>query len=483
MNSKIIIIIFFFTCFSYTNNVIGQSLIGNVKISGQFLDKGFKIVEISKCGIRSHLNYDPDFEIPVNINRTFQQTLKIMSPSYYRIGDLFVGHTIFLEPFDSIDIKFIPVPNFKTKINNGEMIGKQYSIAAKSKYYGNIIFFDELDKLIGVTIKYKFEEPLLFKEKCKVAFDKSIKLLNDFKAKGIISENFYRYTIEDLKARHLLWFCEMLSQKNNIKYKSILTKDFKTNLFSDSVFAVASDKYSTASSVYNYYIANNFNPKNYYSNLSNEFASILKNYIGLVRDRLMGWQIEDYIGKEYPSFDSCYQVFLIECNNSKIRNEVINKVISYMKPIKNLNKIELKSLLRLSNLKSINETKMPVLNAISDSVVNLIDCWATWCIPCRNQMPYVHELQKKYGARLNIIYLSFDKDINKWKLFLEKNNLKINQYIINNDFGSEFSKYFDIQAIPRYILISKGGIKVLNAKMPLPALQEEFEEELKKYLN
>ena len=76
-----------------------------------------------------------------------------------------------------------------------------------------------------------------------------------------------------------------------------------------------------------------------------------------------------------------------------------------------------------------------------------------------------------------------DKDEVKWKSYQKKNNLGVNQFIIDNDFASAFSKYFDIQEIPRYILISKGGVKVLNARMPLPALQEEFEEELKKYLN
>jgi hypothetical protein len=98
-------------------------------------------------------------------------------------------------------------------------------------------------------------------------------------------------------------------------------------------------------------------------------------------------------------------------------------------------------------------------------------------------MPFMHSFEKKYKNKLNVVYLSFDKDEVKWKSYHKKNNLGVNQFIIDNDFGSAFSNYFDIQEIPRYILISKGGVKVLNARMPLPALQEEFEEELKKYLN
>jgi hypothetical protein len=83
---------------------------------------------------------------------------------------------------------------------------------------------------------------------------------------------------------------------------------------------------------------------------------------------------------------------------------------------------------------------------------------------------------------MKVIYLYFDKDENKWKSFLNKNKLSNSQYLMDNDFSSEFSQYFDLQTIPRYLLIAKNGIKVLNAQMPLPALKEEFETELKKYL-
>jgi thiol-disulfide isomerase/thioredoxin len=477
MKSKYFILTFFISCCLLNKEVNAQNSNDSVLLSGHFTDKGFKVLEIVKCGIRSHLNFDPDFEIAVDNKRKFKQLLDIKAPSYYRIGDLYVGHTIFLEPKDTVVITLNPDQDLAAHT------GKYYNITVKSKYPGNIIFFDELDKIIGVTVKYKFENPLVFKEICKTAFNKSIKLLNDFKDRNTISENFYKYTLEDLKARQILWFCEMLGLKNKINFKSSLIDEFKVNTFSDSTFSVASDKYAIASFVYNYYIANNFNPENFFSNLTNEFTTILKNYTGLVRDRLMGWEIEDYLGKDNPSFDSCYQVFLLECNNNQIRNEVVNKVDAYVKPIHNLNKISLLDLLNISKLKDAADKKISLFSVIDDSAINLIDCWATWCIPCRNQIPYVDQLRKKYGSKMNIVYISFDKDEIKWKSFVKKNNLKNNQIIIDNDFGSEFSKYFDIQTIPRYILISKGGLKVLNGKMPLPALQEDFEAELKKYLN
>ena len=95
----------------------------------------------------------------------------------------------------------------------------------------------------------------------------------------------------------------------------------------------------------------------------------------------------------------------------------------------------------------------------------------------------MEEIEKQYADKIKVIYLSFDKDEMKWKDFINNNELSKNQYIINNDFSSEFSNFFEIQSIPRYIVISPDGTKVLNNKMFLPALKSEFEKELKKYLH
>jgi hypothetical protein len=65
----------------------------------------------------------------------------------------------------------------------------------------------------------------------------------------------------------------------------------------------------------------------------------------------MGWQIEDYIGKDAPSFDSCYQVFLSECINTRIKKEVISKVDAFVKPPDNLIKIGLKELFEITKVK------------------------------------------------------------------------------------------------------------------------------------
>ena len=42
--------------------------------------------------------------------------------------------------------------------------------------------------------------------------------------------------------------------------------------------------------------------------------------------------------------------------------------------------------------------------------VVLVNFWATWCPPCREEIPELIELQKQYGDRLQIIGISEDED-------------------------------------------------------------------------
>ncbi|MDZ4121464.1 MAG: TlpA disulfide reductase family protein, partial [Candidatus Cloacimonadaceae bacterium] len=49
----------------------------------------------------------------------------------------------------------------------------------------------------------------------------------------------------------------------------------------------------------------------------------------------------------------------------------------------------------------------------------LIDFWASWCNPCKQSMPYLHELAEKYDS-LSVVMISIDaaKDVSKAKNYL-----------------------------------------------------------------
>lgn len=112
-----------------------------------------------------------------------------------------------------------------------------------------------------------------------------------------------------------------------------------------------------------------------------------------------------------------------------------------------------------------------------------IDCWATWCGPCRAQIPYLKELEKKYaGKGIEFVSISSDNDQKKWAKTVKEEQLKGVQLIEKCPTGSEISEYFIIKGIPRFILLDKEG-RVYDANAPRPsdpAIQAIFEQILQK---
>jgi thiol-disulfide isomerase/thioredoxin len=90
--------------------------------------------------------------------------------------------------------------------------------------------------------------------------------------------------------------------------------------------------------------------------------------------------------------------------------------------------------------------------------VVLLDFWATWCGPCREALPHVRELAKKFqGQPLVILSVSLDSDEDKWKEFVAANGMTWLQYR-DGGFTSPLSKMFAVTAIPHTFTIDADGV-------------------------
>lgn len=102
-----------------------------------------------------------------------------------------------------------------------------------------------------------------------------------------------------------------------------------------------------------------------------------------------------------------------------------------------------------------------------------IDVWATWCGPCKAEIPFLKVMEKKFhGKDIHFVSISVDKmkDKQKWVKYVTENKLKGVQLMADKDFSSDFIKKFNINTIPRFILIDPAG-KIVNhdAKRPSDA--------------
>ena len=90
--------------------------------------------------------------------------------------------------------------------------------------------------------------------------------------------------------------------------------------------------------------------------------------------------------------------------------------------------------------------------------VVLLDFWATWCGPCREALPHLKNVAKKFaGEPLVILSVSLDGDRLKWKDFITQNEMNWPQYC-DGGFEGSIAKLFGVRAIPHTFTIDADGV-------------------------
>jgi thiol-disulfide isomerase/thioredoxin len=95
-------------------------------------------------------------------------------------------------------------------------------------------------------------------------------------------------------------------------------------------------------------------------------------------------------------------------------------------------------------------------NASLRGKVVLLDFWATWCPPCRESVPTIKSLSKRYaGKGLVLVGISSDDDEDVWRAFISSARMDWQEYLDSSD---EVNAAFRIESIPTYIVIDKDGL-------------------------
>jgi len=137
-----------------------------------------------------------------------------------------------------------------------------------------------------------------------------------------------------------------------------------------------------------------------------------------------------------------------------------------------------KSDVKLANLnfsfKDISGQKVS-LTAFKGKVI-LLDFWATWCVPCKQEIPGFIELQKQYGGRgLQILGVSVDDSLKMAKEYAT--GMKMNYPVLLAEGKEDILKAYDpIPSIPVSIIIDRDG-RIVARHLGIAAI-DVFEREI-----
>ncbi|CAL1520090.1 TlpA disulfide reductase family protein [Chitinophaga sp. MM2321] len=126
-----------------------------------------------------------------------------------------------------------------------------------------------------------------------------------------------------------------------------------------------------------------------------------------------------------------------------------------------------------------NEKGEPVKLSSFRGKYVLVDFWASWCGPCRQENPNVVKAYNKFKDKnFTILGVSLDNDRDRWLRAVKQDGLAWTQVSDLQGWGNEVAVQYGIQSIPANLLIDPDG-KIIARNLRGAQLEEKLQELLK----
>lgn len=104
-------------------------------------------------------------------------------------------------------------------------------------------------------------------------------------------------------------------------------------------------------------------------------------------------------------------------------------------------------------------TVISIKEEIGKHKITIIDFWASWCGPCRHDMPGVVELYKEFKDKgLGIVGVSLDNDANAWKKAIDQLKMTWPQMSDLRGWDNAAAQMLSITSIPHTVIVDSKGV-------------------------
>ena len=127
----------------------------------------------------------------------------------------------------------------------------------------------------------------------------------------------------------------------------------------------------------------------------------------------------------------------------------------------------------------LDGTPLSIMSEVRQHKVTVIDFWASWCGPCRQEMPFMIEMYNRLKARgLGIVGISLDQEHDAWANATKQMNIPWPQMSDLKDWENAVAQQFSITSIPHTIVVDQQG-KILRRGLRGEQLEKFLSEQLK----
>ncbi len=400
-------------------------------------------------------------------NNTFHVSFDIDSVGIVEIGpDAYLSNTqiIFVTKGDSV--------NFSVVAN----VGKGYHInftGDNSPHYNYFRLLSQKFPYKSIP-RYVKDSPFeLFKDSLSAFYERQRSFLNDYIEHYKVSRSFINYANASITSEYAYKLFESI-----ISNPDIISEEEANELFNNTPISTNLLVNACRVALQYKYISRYMLQQS----LEQIYLNIQNNTNGEIEEFLTSALIGIYALKGDGSLAESLNE-IINSTQGKISNseyaEYINKAKDYLNI---LNKPISDYVLSNTYLRSYNDTTSKItlreLLAKYDKKAIYLDIWASWCGACRIDIKNSHSAKEFLMSKdIAYVYLSIDKDEKLWLNAAKEDGITENQYLVCDNKSSPLLNYFNIQLIPRYIMLdTEHQVKYSNAPRPTEYFRKTLEE-------